>query len=185
MRLDEGGEEKTLAPEIVDKWEQHEGDMSMPEYAVGYNRGWDEGTKQARAEVLAACMAALEKSRAFQQRQASAAQDRGDRELVSSHERLEYCFAVALTVLRNVQPAAADLEALLREEREKYLEALCASVCSFCADGEKFDLHGDKQGYWCHTEKGVSPTWENQRCVAMSFRNVSQRLEKARAEGKG
>ncbi len=42
-----------MADEIVDDWEQHEGDTDMPEYAVGYNKGWDEGIKRIRAEVLA------------------------------------------------------------------------------------------------------------------------------------
>ncbi|MCB7129783.1 MAG: hypothetical protein J3T61_09630, partial [Candidatus Brocadiales bacterium] len=68
------------------------------------------------------------------------------------------------------------LTRFIEAEREKYLEALCASVCSFCALPQKYDLHAPPnvgRGYWCHTEKGVSPTWENKRCVAMSFRNVN------------
>ena len=72
------------------------------------------------------------------------------------------------------------IERLLAQEREKYLEALCASVCSFCALPQKYDLHAPLnvgRGYWCHTEKGVSPTWENKRCVAMSFRNVNRDLD--------
>ena len=159
-----------MADEIVDDWEQHEGDTSMPEYAVGYNRGWDEGTKQARAEVLAACMAALEKSRAFQQRQASAAQDRGDRELASSHERLEYCFAVALTVLRNVQPAAADLEALLEEARRGEWEPL-ESVLREIRDTAQ--VFGSNEG------KGIFLG------EIFTIADKALRKEKPRAEGKG
>ena len=88
-------------------------------------------------------------------------------------ERVEKCGHL----FANIQPNGCLVCRLLADEREKYLEILCASVCSFCADGEKFDLHGDKQGYWCHTEKGVSPTWQNQRCVAMGFREVSRQLD--------
>ena len=78
------------------------------------------------------------------------------------------------------EQVAEKVERLLAQEREKYLEALCASVCSFCALPQKYDLHAPLnvgRGYWCHTEKGVSPTWENKRCVAMSFRNVNRDLD--------
>ena len=149
-----------LHEEHKDKW---------IELAERVNREWS--VKQARTEVLAAYRDHLSH---VQSLVLEAEIKTGDKDTILS--ALDY----------EPEPAASDLEALLRKEREKYLEVLCASVCSFCADGEKFDLHGDKQGYWCHTEKGVSPTWKNQRCVAMSFRNVSQTLERARAsEGKG
>ena len=60
--------------------------------------------------MLAACIAALEEKRSYHERHASAAQDKGDREAVSSDERLEYCYAVALRAVKQLQPAAKGLE---------------------------------------------------------------------------
>ena len=91
-------------------WEQHEGDTDMPEYAVGYNKGWDDGTKQARAEVLAACRAVL--------------YERAKKYRSVGELEMERATIACTEIVRNVQRAAKALEELLREEREKYSAAL-------------------------------------------------------------
>lgn len=63
--------------------------------------------KKARAEVLAACITRLRESR--------------DACTLSQHSAL---FNLAIKVLQNLQPAASDLEALLREEWNKAIDHL-------------------------------------------------------------
>lgn len=121
-------------------------------------------SKFVRSEVLAAC--ATLAANPYDDEVAALA---GDEPGCVGHK-------IANAILA-LQPAASALEALLREEREKYLGELCASVCPLCADQQKYDLHGDEQGYWCHTEKGVSHTWENKKCAARGFREVSRQLD--------
>ena len=103
-------------------WEQHEGDVSMPPEAVGYNKGWDAGIKQARAEVLAACQNVVEvfiqeigkfslefaRWRPFKKWDQDDWEAAGLRLLTDVQDAME-----------KVQPAASDLEALLEEARRE------------------------------------------------------------------
>ncbi len=93
-------------------------------YEVGLEQGYaerdrtaKEAEKQARAEVLAACIATLEERRAYHEKQAEILQGACRHKEVPYHELQEHHFAVVLEVLRELQPAASDLEALLREAR--------------------------------------------------------------------
>ncbi len=70
-----------------------------------------------RAEVLAACIAALEEKRAYHERWASIHQDKGEYNAVPFQEQQEYGYRTALKVLRELQPAATDLEELVQHER--------------------------------------------------------------------
>ena len=159
-----------MADEIVDDWEQHEGDTSMPEYAVGYNKGWDVGSKQRGAEVLAAC--AVEVCR-FCWRHTNGSEKEYDLPMLATtgihkghwiHKKIlgyvnlkgDRCEADHIRLL---QPAAAALEALLREAELRGLALYCSPTM------DRIGIRHDATR--CPKHKRITE------------------LEKARAEGKG
>lgn len=88
----------------LDDWEQNEPDMDMPPEAVAYNKGWDEGTIQAQAEVLAACDKVIH---AYCARYGA---------LDASNNTFRTCRELQKRI-SELQPAAKDLEELLEEAR--------------------------------------------------------------------
>ena len=124
-----------MTDEIVDDWEQHEGDTDMPPEAVAYNKGWDEGGKQARAEVLASCI-----------------QMAKDWDGISvSHFVAKYGVDTTdlYVALAKFQPAASDLEVLLgAARREAELGGWIEGHCVGCD-------HCELDALWCNaaTEK--------------------------------
>ncbi len=125
-------------------WEQHEGDTDMPEYAVAHNKGWDAGIKQGGAEVLAAV------SKHWL--------DMDEGLCACGWESKGETWAEHILAL---QPAASSLEALLREEWNKAVEAAANTA-------------------WVYM---VAPGKYDEDDVAVEIRALSK--EKARAEGKG
>ena len=107
-----------MADEIIDDWEQHEGDTDMPPEVVAYNKGWDEGSKQARAEVLVACQGVVE---VFIQEIGRCSDEFGKYRPFKKWNREDWeaaglrLLTDVQDALEKVQPAASALEALLRE----------------------------------------------------------------------
>ncbi len=93
---------------MAEHWEENEPDMDMPPEAVAYNKGWDEGSKQSRSEVLAACVAYLKMA--------------GEESIFTQHKQ---AYKNAAEVVAKLQPAASALKELLREERIKELDRFC------------------------------------------------------------
>ena len=118
-----------------------------------FTRKVDDALKQARAEVLAACAEV-----AFQD-----ARQKHSGDNFRSKEELEADIKVAIRIAQNIQklqPAARDLEALLREAR---LE----------------------EAKWWNSNHYPSPqNHDPAKCLCLACSRVAE-LEKARAEGKG
>ena len=87
----------------------------------------EKGVKQARAEVLAACIAELKKQR-----------DRQDQFETREAGYAMAALSVAMDAISKLRPAASDLEALLREERVKELRHFAENAPGYDTDVMRF-----------------------------------------------
>ncbi len=115
-------------------WEQHEGDVSMPLEAVGYNKGWDAGIKQGGAQVLAACIKHFEK-------EAGKCADFANKEAGESRaawNRQEAWYEDCADAIRKLQPTASDLEELLEQAHEAALPHAAEQLVKALTEGGEF-----------------------------------------------